>query len=57
VPRWIASTGRAAFGTGLAIMLAAGALVPWGTALAATGSELFLTEYVEGSGANQAVEI
>lgn len=57
MPRWIASTGRAAFGTGLAIMLAAGALVPWGTALAATGSELFLTEYVEGSGANQAVEI
>jgi uncharacterized protein len=57
VPRWITSTGRAALGSCLTLAVAAGALVPSGIARAATGRELFLTEYVEGSGTNQAVEI
>ena len=57
MPSWIATTGRAAAGGGLTLALALGALVPGGTARGATGAELFLTEYVEGSGTNQAVEI
>ena len=57
MPRWIASAGRTALGTGMTLMLAVGALVPLGAARAATGTELFFTEYVEGSGTNQAVEI
>ena len=44
MPRWIATTGRAAVGSGLTLALALGALVPWGTARAATGE-------LEGSGA------
>jgi hypothetical protein len=57
VPRWIMTTVRNVLSTGTTPVLLAGVLLPWGQTLAATGSELFLTEYVEGSGGNQAVEI
>jgi hypothetical protein len=39
------------------LILIAGALVPTAHAVAATGSELYISEYVEGSATNQAIEL
>jgi uncharacterized protein len=46
-----------AMGAAGGLLIVVGALVPVSHALAATGNELFISEYVEGSGTNQAIEI
>ena len=46
-----------AVGAAGGLLIAVGALVPVSHALAATGDDLFISEYVEGSGTNQAIEI
>jgi hypothetical protein len=48
---------RRAMGAAGGVLVAVGALVPVSHALAATGDELFISEYVEGSGTNQAIEV
>lgn len=51
------SAARLVAGAATLIALMGAALVPAGTVRAASGSELFITEYVEGSATNQAIEI
>lgn len=48
---------RRAMGAAGGLLVVVGALVPVSHVLAATGDELFISEYVEGSGTNQAIEI
>jgi hypothetical protein len=48
---------RRAMGAAGGLLVVVGALVPVSHAVAATGDELFISEYVEGSGTNQAIEI
>ena len=57
MPGWITTTTRQVLGVGTTFVLFAGVLVPWSQVRAATGSELFLSEYVEGSSTNKAVEL
>jgi len=53
----MAGAARKAMGAAGGLLFVAGVLVPAGRVAAATGDELFITEYVEGSGTNQAIEI
>jgi len=53
----MAGMSRKAMGTAGGFLLMAGALVPVSHVVAATGDELFISEYVEGSGTNQAIEV
>ena len=53
----MAGAARKAMGTAGGLVFVAGALVPVGHVVAATGDELLISEYVEGSGANRAIEI
>src|SRR5437868_15213993 len=48
---------RRAMGAAGGLLVVVGALVPVSHVMAATGDELFISEYVEGSGTNQAIEI
>jgi len=48
---------RKAMGAAGGMLLLVGTLVPVSHVVAATGDELFISEYVEGSGTNQAIEI
>src|SRR5438105_15656553 len=52
-----AGAARTARGTVGGLLLVAGALVPVAHVVASTGDELFITEYVEGSGTNRAIEV
>jgi hypothetical protein len=53
----MAGAARRAIGAAGGFLFVAGALVPVGHAVAATGNELFISEYVEGSGTNRAIEV
>lgn len=53
----IGSSVRSAFSAAITVVLLAGVLLPTGLIMAGTGNELFITEYVEGSGTNQAIEL
>jgi len=48
---------RRAMGAAGGLLVVVGALAPVSHVMAATGDELFISEYVEGSGTNQAIEI
>ena len=48
---------RRAMGAAGGLLVVVGALVPVSHAVAATGDDLFISEYVEGMGTNQAIEI
>src|ERR1041385_239970 len=48
---------RKLMGTAGGFLFVAGALVPVGHVIASTGDELFISEYVEGSGTNKAIEV
>src|SRR2546423_15681940 len=48
---------RRAMGAAGGLLVVVGALVPVSHVMAATGDELFISEYVEGTGTNQAIEI
>src|SRR5437773_7862044 len=53
----MAGIARKAMGAAGGCLVVAGALVPVGHVFAATGDELFISEYVEGSGTNRAIEV
>lgn len=53
----LVGAARRAMGAAGGLLVVVGALVPVSHALAATGDDLFISEYVEGSGTNQAIEI
>ena len=53
----LVGAARRAMGAAGGLLVVAGALVPVSHAIAATGDDLFISEYVEGSGTNQAIEI
>ena len=53
----VVGAARRAMGAAGGFLVVVGALVPVSHVMAATGDELFISEYVEGSGTNQAIEI
>jgi uncharacterized protein len=53
----VVSAARRAMGAAGGLVVVIGALAPVSHAVAATGDELFISEYVEGSATNQAIEI
>ena len=53
----MAGAARRAMGAAGGLLVVIGALVPVSHVMAATGDELFISEYVEGTGTNQAIEI
>ena len=53
----ITSGARSTLSALTTVMLLAGVLIPTGVIRGGTGSELFITEYVEGTGTDRAIEL